>query len=133
MISQNENARNFFDKNLLNKLKYPPEDVRAALNKEITVKKNSEAKIKADIINIRNKDEAVNYFKDNLQIFFDPTINDEQKNTITKKVTQNELKYLYQIIYGIQLEGTHNKSEILYKLKIFSDDEVRTQDLDKNF
>ncbi len=131
-IGQNEQASSFFSANILNKLKYKPEEVKKVLDfDEHTIKKSNQG-VSLEISSISTREEAIKYFKDNLVQFFLPEISEIEKNAILKKISSEELKHLYYVIFGITLKGKCKKPDIIYKIREFCEDEKRTADLTKN-
>lgn len=88
---------------------------------------------KAEIADIKTKEQVLAYFKEHLLSIFQPDITDEEKNNILKKVTLEEIRYLYKIIFGIPLADKYKKIDAVYKIKDFFDSEERTADLTKTF
>ncbi len=131
-IGQNDQSSFFFNTEILKKLKYKPNEVKKVLNLDEHSVKKSKQDISLEILSISTREEAVKYFRDNLVQIFQPEISEIAKNTILKKITAEELKHLYYIIFGITLEGKCKKTDIIYKIKEFCEDEKRTADLTKN-
>lgn len=132
-MSQSEAAINFFNTDILKKLKYKPEDIEEALKPSSTVTERTKQKIKAEIIEIQTKEQVWAYFKEYLLPICQPDIVEEEKNSILKKVTLEEIRYLYKIIFDIPLADKCKKIDAIYKIKDFFDNEERTADLIKNF
>lgn len=88
---------------------------------------------KAEIADIKTKEQVLAYFKEHLLSISQPDITDEEKNNILKKVTLEEIRYLYKIIFGIPLADKYKKIDAVYKIKDFFDSEERTADLTKTF
>lgn len=88
---------------------------------------------KAEIADIKTKEQVLAYFKEHLLSIFQPDITDEEKNNILKKVTLEEIRCLYKIIFGIPLADKYKKIDAVYKIKDFFDSEERTADLTKTF
>lgn len=131
-IGQNNQSSGFLSTEILSKLKYEPDEVKKVLDfDEHIIKKNNQA-ISLEIASINTREEAVKYFRDNLAQIFQPEISENAKNNILKKITAEELKHLYHIIFGITLKGKCKKTDIIYKIKEFCEDEKRTADLTKN-
>lgn len=132
-IGQNKGASSIFNTGLLKKLKYEPEEVKKILG--LSDNNNSEkkqSKISLEISSIRDKDQALEYFQKNLADVFQPDISEMEKNSILKKVTLEELKYLYEKIYDIPLGNNCKKMDVIFKIKDFWDSQKRTKDLIKN-
>lgn len=129
-IKENEKTSCFLGTEILKKLRYEPDEVKKALNIEKNKKANQD--FPSEISFISTREQAVKYFNDNLEHIFQPDISETEKNTILKKVTSEELKHLYYIIFGITWKGKCKKENILYKIKEFCEDEKRTVDLTKN-
>ena len=49
-----------------------------------------------------------------------------------KKVTLEEIKHLYQIVFGISLADKCKKIDAVYRIRDFFENEKRTVDLTKN-
>ena len=81
---------------------------------------------------IKNKSQALEYFANELSNVFEPNISENEKNCILKKVALKELRYLYQIIFGVPIENGCKKMDILYKIKDYYESDKRTDDLIKN-
>ena len=103
-------------KDLFNKLyfKYSPEDVEKTINslqqKEKPSSQNRKTKIKDEISSIKSEHQVLSYYMKNLQY----NRNDKKsKDTCLKKVTLEELKYLYKILYTSPLRKNTRKNEIL--------------------
>ena len=131
-IRENEKTSCFLGTEILKKLKYKPDEVKKVLNIERNENKKANQGFSSEISLISTREQAVNYFNDNLEHIFQPDISEAEKNTILKKVTSEELKRLYYIIFGITWKGKCKKENILYKIKEFCEDEKRTVDLTKN-
>lgn len=131
-IGQNEQISSFFSTEILRKLKYKPDEVKKVLNLEEYAIKKGNHDISSEISHISTRSQAIEYFKRNLEQIFYPDITESEKNIILKKITTEELKHLYYVIYGIKWEGKCKKKDIIYKIKDFCEDEKRTADLTKN-
>lgn len=131
-IGQNDSSTAFLSTEVLKKLKYKPNEVKKVLNlDEHTIKKNNHG-ISSEISFISTREQAIKYFSDNLAQIFRQEVSEIEKNAILKKLTTEELKHLYYIIFGINMEGKCKKIDIVYKIKEFCEDEKRTADLIKN-
>lgn len=131
-IGQNDYSRAFLSTEVLKKLKYKPNEVKKVLNlDEHAIKKNNQD-ISSEVSSISTREQAIKYFSNNLAQIFRPEISEIEKNAILKKLTADELKHLYYIIFGINFEGKCKKIDIIYKIKEFCEDEKRTADLIKN-
>lgn len=82
--------------------------------------------------NIKTVEQARKYFEDNLLVVCRPDISEEEKSSILKKVTLEEIKHLYQIVFGISLTTKCKKIDVVYRIRDFFEDEKRTNDLTKN-
>lgn len=131
-IGQDEQVSSFFSTEILRKLKYKPDEVKKVLNLEECAIKKENQDIFPKISHISTRSQAIEYFKHNLEQIFYPDITESEKNVILKKMTTEELKHLYYVIYGIKWEGKCKKIDIIYKIKDFCEDEKRTADLTKN-
>lgn len=131
-IGENEKTSCFLGTEVLKKLKYEPDEVKKALNIERNENKKASQEFSSEISLISTREQAVKYFNDNLEHIFQTDISETEKNAVLKKVTSEELKHLYYIIFGITWKGKCKKVDILYKIKEFCEDEKRTVDLTKN-
>lgn len=132
-MSKNEAANNFFSKEILKKLKYNPDDIAEILECCNTSEEKQKSKIRPEIVEIKTKEQVLAYFKEYLLPICQPDILEEEKNNILKKITLEEIRSLYKIIFGISLADKCKKVDAIYKIKDFFDNEERTADLTKNF
>ncbi len=133
MLSRNEEACGFFSKELLKKLKYTPQEVQAAIEQKSSPCPKARPKIKQEILEIKTKEQVRSYFQEHLADACKPEMGEEERNGSLKKVTLEEIKYLYQIVFGISLPEKCRKIDVIYKIKNYYDNEERTADLTKNF
>lgn len=131
-IGQNDETSSLLSTEILKKLKYKPIDVKKALDLEEHTVKKSNQDISSEISFISTREQAVKYFNDNLEHIFQPDITEIEKSEILKKVTAEELKHLYYMVFGITWKGKCKKVDIIYKIKEFCEDEKRTADLTKS-
>lgn len=131
-MGKNNKVSSFFSTEVLKKMKYKPEEVKKVLNITECVIEKSRQSISNEISSIETRNQALDYFAKNLSDVFKPNISQTEKNDILKKVTLEELKYLYQIIFGIPMENKCKKMDIVYKIKDYYENEKRTADLIKN-
>ncbi len=131
-MSQSEAAIHFFNKDMLRKIRYKPEEIEKALELSNTIAEKSKQKMKTEIIEIRTKEQVLEYFTKNLLPICQPDIAEETRNRILKTVTLEDIRYLYSIIFEIPLPDKCKKMDAIYKIKDFFDNEERTADLIKN-
>ena len=132
-MSQSEAAINFFNKDILKKLKYEPEEIVKVLESCNTGIKKQKPKIRSEFSEIQTKEQVLEYFREYLLPICQPDISEEERSTSLKKVTLEEIRYLYKVIFGISLADKCKKVDAIYKIKEFFDNEERTADLTKNF
>ena len=84
------------------------------------------------ISNIQTVEQVRKYFEDNLLVVCQPNISEEEKSSVLKKVTLEEIKHLYQIVFGISLADKCKKIDAVYRIRDFFENEKRTVDLTKN-
>lgn len=132
-MSKSETANYFFSNEILKKLKYTPEEITEFLEVFNCSMEKQKSKIKPEIVEIQTKEQVLEYFKEYLLPICQPDILEEDKNNILKKVTLEDIRYLYKIIFGISLAEKCKKIDAIYKIKDFFDNEERTTDLTKNF
>lgn len=131
-LSQCEAANKLFNKKILRSLKYKPEEVEEVLESVGVIHEKKKSVISLEIGNIQTIEQVKVYFEENLSLVCQPGVTDEEKSNILKKITLEELKYLYQIIFGIPLADKCKKINAVYKIKDFFENEKRTADLTKN-
>lgn len=131
-MGESNKTLSFFSPEILKKIKYKPEEVKKVLNITHPVSEKSKQSISNEILSIETQNQALDYFVKNLSDVFKPNISESEKNDILKKVTLEELKYLYQIVFGIPMENKCKKMDIVYKMKDYYENEKRTADLIKN-
>lgn len=131
-MEENNKASSFFSPEILKRIKYKPEEVKKVLNITDTVIEKSKQSVSNEISAIKTQSQALEYFAKNISDVFKPNISETEKNAILKKVTLEELKYLYQIVFGIPIENKCKKMDIIYKMKDYHENEKRTVDLIKN-
>lgn len=131
-MGESNKTLSFFSPEILKKIKYKPEEVKKVLNITNTAIEKSKQSISSEISSIKTQNQALDYFSKNLSDVFRPNISETEKNDILKKVTLEELKYLYQIVFGIPMENKCKKMDIIYKMKDYHENEKRTVDLIKN-
>lgn len=132
-MCQSETANNFFSKDILKKLKYKPEEIAQALEPCNTVTEKSKQRVREEILEIQTKEQVLTYFNEYLLPICQPDIVDEEKKSILKKVSLEDIRHLYKVIFDIPLANKCKKIDAIYKIKNFFDDEERTADLTKNF
>ena len=103
-FSQSEASKSFLNKDLLKKLKYDPKDIENLLQDQNTanINKKVETKIRPEILNIKTEEEVYTYLEENIFMVFQNEIDEVEKNNILKKITAEEIKYLYQIVSSIK-------------------------------
>lgn len=132
-LSQCKVAENFFDEKFLKRLKYKPEEVEEMLHFSDDMSEKKRNTNNSEIINnIQTVEQVRNYFEDNLLTVCQPNISEEDKSSALKKVTLEEIKHLYQIIFGIPLKDKCRKIDAVYKIRDYFENEKRTVDLTKN-
>jgi len=132
-LSQCESAGNFFDKKFLRSLKYKPEEVEEVLSSSVDILDKKKTGNNPEIIsNIQTVEQVRKYFEDNLLVVCQPNISEEEKSSVLKKVTLEEIKHLYQIVFGISLADKCKKIDAVYRIRDFFENEKRTVDLTKN-
>ncbi len=131
-MGQNDKAAFFLNAEILSKIKYKPEEVKKVLNFEDNITLKKKQSISSDILAVQTRDQALEYFKGNLECIFGSDIVEAEKNIILKKISVEELRHLYQMIFGISLPKKCKKMDVLYKIKDFCENEKRTDDLIKN-
>ena len=132
-LSQCESAGNFFDKKFLRSLKYKPEEVEEVLSSSVDILDKKKTGNNSEIIsNIQTVEQVRKYFEDNLLVVCQPNISEEEKSSVLKKVTLEEIKHLYQIVFGISLADKCKKIDAMYRIRDFFENEKRTVDLTKN-
>ena len=133
-FSQSEASKSFLNKDLLKKLKYDPKDIENLLQDQKTanINKKVETKIRPEILNIKTEEEVYTYLEENIFMVFQNEINEVEKNNILKKITAEEIKYLYQIVSSIKPPDKIKKLDMLYKLRSFYFNKKRAADLMKN-
>ena len=146
---QDEATAKLFNQDILKQLKYEPDKVKEALlsngnkpKKMPTKKAQSKAAIRISpnsrpvtlsqiISDIKTKEQVETYLNENLLPVCRVDITEEERYDILKHVSIDELKYLYEIVYGIPLVRKCKKTDIVYKIKRFYDDKKRATDLSK--
>lgn len=133
-FSQSEASKSFLNKDLLKKLKYDPKDIENLLQDQKTanINKKVETKIRPEILNIKTEEEVYTYLEENIFMVFQNEIDEVEKNNILKKITAEEIKYLYQIVSSIKPPDKIKKLDMLYKLRSFYFNKKRAADLMKN-
>lgn len=132
-LSQCKVAENLFDEKFLKRLKYKPEEVEEMLHFSDDISEKKKNTNNSEIINnIQTVEQVRNYFEDNLLTVCQPNISEEEKNNTLKKVTLEEIKHLYQIIFEIPLKDKCRKIDAVYKIRDYFENEKRTVDLTKN-
>lgn len=133
-FSQSEASKSFLNKDLLKKLKYDPKDIENLLQDQNTanINKKVETKIRPEILNIKTEEEVYTYLEENIFMVFQNEIDEVEKNNILKKITAEEIKYLYQIVSSIKPPDKIKKLDMLYKLRSFYFNKKRAADLMKN-
>ncbi len=134
MLCQSEYANKFFAKDMIKKLKHKPEVIEKLLNgpqKKIIKKNNKVKKKNSEILKIETTEDAIEYCNTNLLDIFNPDRSEIENKSLINKVTADELKHLYKVIYGIEFKGKAKKDEILRVIKRFIYDKTRTNDLGK--
>lgn len=132
-LSQCEAAGDFFCKKILRSLKYKPEEVEEVLSSGDDISEKKKTRNSSEIIsNIQTVEQVRNYFEDNLLVVCQPDISEEEKSGVLKKITLEEIKHLYQIIFEIPLADKCKKMDAVYKIRDFFENEKRTVDLAKN-
>lgn len=132
LMGKNDKISLFLNAEVLKTIKYKPEEVKKALSIEDGVAGIKKQKISLEILPIESREQALEFFAENLECYFDSSNTETEKNHILKKVTMEDLKYLYQLIFGIPVTNKCKKENILYKIKEFCENEKRTEDLIKN-
>ena len=130
-FSQSEASKSFLNKDLLKKLKYDPKDIENLLQDQNTanINKKVETKIRPEILNIKTEEEVYTYLEENIFMVFQ---NEIDEVNILKKITAEEIKYLYQIVSSIKPPDKIKKLDMLYKLRSFYFNKKRAADLMKN-
>ena len=119
-LSQCESAGNFFDKKFLRSLKYKPEEVEEVLSSSVDILDKKKTGNNSEIIsNIQTVEQVRKYFEDNLLVVCQPNISEEEKSSVLKKVTLEEIKHLYQIVFGISLADKCKKIDAVYRIRDF--------------
>lgn len=131
-MGKNDKASSFFSTEVIKKIKYKPEEIKKVLNITDPVIKKNRQSLSNEISSIKTRNQALEYLAKNIFVIFRPDISETEKNDIIKKVTLEELKYLYQIVFGISMENKCKKMDIVYKIKDYYENEKRTADLIKN-
>lgn len=85
-----------------------------------------------NVYEVKTVEQARKYFEDNLSVVCKPDISEEEKSSALKRVTLEEIKHLYQIVFGIPLTTKCKKIDAVYRIRDFFEDEKRTDDLTKN-
>ncbi len=135
-LSKVEGIGNLLSKNILNKLKYSPEEVKEALlskevEKKTTQKKATKKKSESVIENIKTEADVLKYYKENFNELFNSDISKEKENEILKKLTLVEINHLYKVVFGIEAPKKGKKIDVIKKVKDFFDDMDRTSALSK--
>ena len=131
-LGQNDKAAVLFNSEVLKKIRYKPEEVKIALDLDDNLSQRKKQGISSEIAAIQTREQALEYFDGNLGVVFRTEIAENDRNSILKKVTVEELKHLYHLIFGIPMMNKCKKIDILYKIKEFCDNDKRTEDLIKN-
>ncbi len=130
-MSQCETAPIVFSKDLLKYLKYDAKEVEQALDISDGLPERAKPKMKTEIVELQTKEQVLHYFREHILPICQPDTMEEEKTVLLKKITLEEIGYIYQLVFGIPLTGKYKKIDVIYKIKDFFDNEERTQDLIK--
>lgn len=130
-VSQCEAAPVIFGKELLKYLKYDSKEIEQALGICDGMPEKAKPRIKTEIVELQTKQQVLHYFREHILPICQPDTDEEEKAVLLKKITMEEIGYIYQLVFGIPLMGKYKKVDVIYKIKDFFDNEERTQDLVK--
>lgn len=97
-------------------------------NEAMKVKKTvKKTKVPSEIIlNIKTEEEVLRYYEENLR-YKHSSSGDKEK--CLKRISLEELKHLYRIIYKIDIKGKVNKGKVLEGIEKYFDSKSRVESL----
>jgi hypothetical protein len=84
-----------------------------------------------NINSIRTVGQVREYYEKNLAPATKPNISVDERNSILRKTTMADLRYLYRIVFGIPLAGNWKKIDVVYQIRDYFENDKRTRDLTK--
>lgn len=91
--------------------------------------KSRSKKISKSISEIKDVNQLRDFYHDILRKYFNPSSSDEQKKEILNSVTLNDLIYLHSLISSVKLPQSRKKTEVLSLLRMYFENESRTNSL----
>lgn len=122
-------SKTLFSKEFISKFKYSPEVVEKCLLLDEKEEDIPQTKIRLNIKNISTEEQVKDYFCKEINIF----TSDVELQKSIKNINTDELKYLYEVLFGISYHGRGNKMNIISKIRDYFEDQSRTEDLSKSF
>ncbi|MEG0086893.1 MAG: hypothetical protein RR817_10510, partial [Niameybacter sp.] len=146
-------SEHFFAPYILEKLTYPLQEVQSALEeRDVTQpqvqpqpmalsgmptasgnEKKDGMKLSEKVRQIVDAAGVESFYKAELMPLFDKTLEDAVREQRLRKVTANDLKYLYSLMATVPLKGKKTKQEILQLIKKHFDNAARTEDMNAKF
>lgn len=97
--------------------------------KKISDKKIRNNGISEVIKKITDLDSLRTYYYQNINEYFDSESDDEKRKKIINSLSSNDLRHLYSIVSNISLPSSKKKVEIISLLRVFFENESRTNSL----
>lgn len=153
-IASTKGGRQLFSSQICHRLRFDREEVKACLElvtyeqstqqveetgavevkteskPEAQVKKKEE-KLTSCVAAIQDSNQVKKYYEEEMYKLFDPKVEKAVKDKLKKKLTINDLRYLYSILSPVEIRGKKAKQYWLQLFKDYFDAEARTEGMNK--